>query len=207
MDSSGGDNDKAAPVASAEQPPRTINVRILSPILDATSGIEIHGLPVDTTLAVLRQKICDAIPSHPPSDRQRLIFQGRLLADDNDTLHTVFGSAAVSLNVAMDTPATWTNHPADPPTQRFHPPSGCETARNATSVPHNYPASATTPCSSTSSAARSTPAKPASTPPPATSSLQATQHATAAWLHDGPDSGHASYSPLHTQPSSSPPPS
>lgn len=84
---------------------KTIDVRILSPILEATSGIELSALPVDTTLAILRQKICDIVPSHPPPERQRLIFQGRLLANDNDTLENVFGPAAVSINLTAATPA------------------------------------------------------------------------------------------------------
>ncbi|GAB7356103.1 hypothetical protein MBLNU459_g6707t1 [Dothideomycetes sp. NU459] len=85
-----------APILTAAPPPRSINVRILSPALEATAGIELTALPVDTTVGQLRQRLCDAVPSHPPPDRQRLIFQGRLLANDSETLHSIFGSAALN---------------------------------------------------------------------------------------------------------------
>lgn len=79
----------------AEEPP-TINLKVLSPSTEVEGGIHLPGLPAATTVRELRQRIHDAAPSRPAIDRMRLIYRGRVVANDSDTLQQVFGIDNVS---------------------------------------------------------------------------------------------------------------
>ena len=76
----------------------TIDLKLLSPSFDVpASGLYFENLPTTTTLGELRAKITSALPSHPPAARQRLIYFGRVLQRDEDTLAGVFGKNNVCI--------------------------------------------------------------------------------------------------------------
>jgi hypothetical protein len=72
------------------EPGGTINLKILSPSTEIEGGIFLPDLPVSTTIKGLRQKIHDAAPSKPATNRMRLIYRGRVVANDDDKLADVF---------------------------------------------------------------------------------------------------------------------
>jgi predicted glycosyltransferase len=76
-------------MAEAEQ---TINLKVLSPSAELDGGITLADIPASTTVKELRSRIQNAVPSKPAPDRMRLIYRGRVVANDADTLSTVFGT-------------------------------------------------------------------------------------------------------------------
>jgi hypothetical protein len=72
-----------------------VNLRVLSPSAELEGGISFPDLPTATTIQQLRTRIQDAAPSKPTTDRMRLIYRGRVLVNDTDTLATVFGAESV----------------------------------------------------------------------------------------------------------------
>ena len=82
----------AAAAGGGDGKSNTIDLKLLSPSSDVpASGLFFENLPTTTTLGDLRAKITAALPSHPPPARQRLIYFGRVLQRDDDTLAGVFG--------------------------------------------------------------------------------------------------------------------
>lgn len=75
----------------AEEKP-ILNLKILSPSSEVEGGVTFAGLPTSTTVRELRSRIQDAVPSKPTPDRMRLIYRGRVVANDADTLENVFGT-------------------------------------------------------------------------------------------------------------------
>jgi hypothetical protein len=71
--------------------PPTINLKVLSPSSEVEGAVHLPDLPAATTIAELRQRIHDATPSRPATDRMRLIYRGRVVANDSDTLQHIFG--------------------------------------------------------------------------------------------------------------------
>ncbi|CAO2652437.1 Nn.00g007200.m01.CDS01 [Neocucurbitaria sp. VM-36] len=72
-----------------------INLRILSPSTEVEGGVTFPDLPASTTIKELRSRIQDAVPSKPATDRMRLIYRGRVVANDADTLANVFGADSI----------------------------------------------------------------------------------------------------------------
>jgi hypothetical protein len=70
---------------------QTINLKILSPSTEVEGGVNLADVPASTTVKELRCRIQDAAPSKPAPERMRLIYRGRVVANDADTLSTVFG--------------------------------------------------------------------------------------------------------------------
>ena len=75
---------------SSERPVE-VDLRILSPSTEIQDGLSFPGLSAQTTVARLKELIRDSVPSRPAADRQRLIFQGRVLSSGDSTLAEVFG--------------------------------------------------------------------------------------------------------------------
>ena len=90
-----------APALASAPASKIINVKILSPAFEASSsGLHIRAIAADTMVGALKQKICDtAATEHAdtpcPPERQRLIYHGHVLANDMDTLTSVFGPAQI----------------------------------------------------------------------------------------------------------------
>lgn len=76
-------------MAESEQ---TINLKVLSPSAELEGGVTLADIPASTTVKELRSRIQNAIPSKPAPERMRLIYRGRVVANDADTLNTVFGA-------------------------------------------------------------------------------------------------------------------
>lgn len=87
-------HDAASP-SPTEPQTRYINLKVLSPAFEASSGLHVGAVAVDSTIGALKAKICDRAPSHPQPERQRLIYHGHLLSDDSETLEHIFGAAQV----------------------------------------------------------------------------------------------------------------
>ena len=77
-----------------------IDLKVLSPNLESTGGLNLRDLPVSTTIADLRVKLHNELPGNPSPERLRLIYLGRLIRRDSDTLLDVFGREAVCLSFA-----------------------------------------------------------------------------------------------------------
>ena len=77
----------------AESGPRSVSLRILSPTI--AGHLDIPDVQADTTVGALKQRLTETVPSHPPPNIQRLIYYGRMLADDNETLAHLFGESLV----------------------------------------------------------------------------------------------------------------
>jgi hypothetical protein len=87
-------------MASREEAPQTIELKILSPSPEVgNAGLHFDSLPVSTTVGELKDRIQDGVSSRPAHDRQRLIYLGRALVQDSDTLLDVFGATAVSTSL------------------------------------------------------------------------------------------------------------
>ncbi|XPS98597.1 hypothetical protein M3J09_007795 [Ascochyta lentis] len=69
-----------------------VNLKILSPSSELESGIHLRDLPASTTVKELRLLIQHAVPSKPGPERMRLIYRGKVVANDADSLEAVFGA-------------------------------------------------------------------------------------------------------------------
>ena len=69
---------------------RRIDLKILSPSAEAHGGLRFPETPLSTTIAELKSKIRDELPTHPPLERLRLIYLGRA-SRDTETLVEVLG--------------------------------------------------------------------------------------------------------------------
>ncbi|KAF2431477.1 hypothetical protein EJ08DRAFT_678246 [Tothia fuscella] len=75
---------------------QAIELKILSPSAEVgAGGLHFDHIPVSTTVGELKEKIRDVISTRPPNERQRLIYRGRALARETDTLLSVFGAAVI----------------------------------------------------------------------------------------------------------------
>ena len=101
-----------------------VNLKVLSPSSEIEGGLHLQQLPASTTVRELRLKIQDAVASKPGPERMRLIYRGKVVANDADTLETVFGADNVrgpALVVAWQLAA---NEAPAPRLQRPEPASG-----------------------------------------------------------------------------------
>jgi hypothetical protein len=87
-----------------------LKLKILSPSAELAelrnSGLQFDNLPVSTTIGELKERIRDAVPTRPTNERQRLIYLGRVLARETDTLRDIFGATVVCIACAPKRGAT-----------------------------------------------------------------------------------------------------
>ncbi|KAF2651719.1 hypothetical protein K491DRAFT_696234 [Lophiostoma macrostomum CBS 122681] len=69
-----------------------IDLKVLSPSTEVGRDIHLPQISASTTVADLRLRLKDAIASRPSIERMRLIYRGRVVANDTDTLSDVFGA-------------------------------------------------------------------------------------------------------------------
>lgn len=87
-----------SPATAGERKGDNIDLKLLSPSPEVpASGLLFEDISPSTTLGELRIKIQAALPSHPLPARQRIIYFGRVLQRDNDTLSGVFGETNVCI--------------------------------------------------------------------------------------------------------------
>jgi len=83
--------------AAQENSRQLIDIKILGPSEELRTGIQLSGIPKTTTIAELKEKIQTELPSHPSPTKQRLIYLGRVLQPDNETLLHFFGENIVRI--------------------------------------------------------------------------------------------------------------
>lgn len=90
--------------ASSKVPsnPQTILLHVLSPSIEVPNKLTFPHVPISTTVAELKTKICDAVPTRPSPDRQRLIYGGKALVQEAATLKDIFTQEKVRV-YALDT--------------------------------------------------------------------------------------------------------
>lgn len=85
---------ESAVTGNTDQSRRSVTIRVYGST-DYTPYV-LREVPVSLTIADLRARLTQAIPSHPAPATQRLIFLGRRLVDDSMTIAEVIGGLAVS---------------------------------------------------------------------------------------------------------------
>ena len=76
---------------------QTIILNVLSPSTDEVPNkLTFSDIPIVTTVRALKERIQNAVSTRPILPRQRLIYQGKVLASDEASLKDVFGLEAVS---------------------------------------------------------------------------------------------------------------
>ncbi|TVY47900.1 hypothetical protein LOCC1_G001577 [Lachnellula occidentalis] len=81
-----------APTTDREQPqPLSFTLIVVSPSVGVSSPLTFASLPATTTVGQLKARIRDSTTSKPADDRQRLIYRGRLLGREAETMQDVFG--------------------------------------------------------------------------------------------------------------------
>lgn len=76
---------------------QTILLHVLSPSTEIPHKLIFSDVPTSTTVAELKTRICNAVPSRPASGRQRLIYRGKALVKDGATLAEIFSQETVRL--------------------------------------------------------------------------------------------------------------
>jgi hypothetical protein len=91
-DSSSSKDDDAASVTPEQL---VVTLQVVSPSVGVTRPLFFTDLAADTTLKQLKEKIRQMLPLRPADDHQRLIYRGRALIRDTETLLDIFGEDAV----------------------------------------------------------------------------------------------------------------
>ncbi|KAF2103637.1 hypothetical protein NA57DRAFT_50509 [Rhizodiscina lignyota] len=72
---------------------RTMELKILCNVEEIGTQV-FHNVPLDTTIGWLKAHLRERLPSHPPIEHQRLLYQGHFLEDGSATLASIFGENA-----------------------------------------------------------------------------------------------------------------
>lgn len=76
---------------------QTIVLNVVSPSREEIPNkLTFSAIPVNTTIRALKEKIQELVPARPALSRQRLIYQGKVLASDQVILKDVFGQEVVN---------------------------------------------------------------------------------------------------------------
>ncbi|KAL8953106.1 MAG: hypothetical protein Q9222_001044, partial [Ikaeria aurantiellina] len=110
----GSSSDHPAPKA------QTINLNVLSPSTEEIpQKLIFSDVAVSTNVRALKERIQNTVPSRPSLPRQRLIYQGKVLASDEASLKDIFGQEAIdrseplSLHLVLSpTPTSHTSMPS-----------------------------------------------------------------------------------------------
>lgn len=89
-----GSSIQASPLAS-KSAAKAILLHVLSPSIEIPNKLTFSDVPTTTTVAELKTKICNAVPSRPATERQRLIYRGKALVKDGATLAEIFSQETV----------------------------------------------------------------------------------------------------------------
>ncbi|KAH7033375.1 uncharacterized protein B0I36DRAFT_321312 [Microdochium trichocladiopsis] len=75
--------------------PESLDLQIMSPSAGVPQPWLIRGIPTNTSVRQLKERLRNVLAARPADNAQRLIHRGRLLARDDDTLLDVFGVDAI----------------------------------------------------------------------------------------------------------------
>ncbi|KAL4742159.1 hypothetical protein BDV11DRAFT_30101 [Aspergillus similis] len=85
-------------------------LHVLCPSLPPPNRFTFTNLPLSSTIADLKVRISQTVPSHPAPDNQKLLYLGKLLSDDSVMLQSLFESVNGSEHsVHLVLPPTSTN--------------------------------------------------------------------------------------------------
>lgn len=73
-----------------------IVLHVLCPSLPPPGRFTFHDLTLSTSVAILKARISESVPGRPPTAIQRLIYCGRPITNDDQTLKTVLEPVEVS---------------------------------------------------------------------------------------------------------------
>ncbi|KAL6879739.1 hypothetical protein HDV57DRAFT_497984 [Trichoderma longibrachiatum] len=79
--------------ALSDQP--VVNLQVVSPSVGVSRPLLFPGLPAATTIKQLKERIRQSLPLRPSDEHQRLIYRGRALVRDADSLQDVFGAEEI----------------------------------------------------------------------------------------------------------------
>lgn len=74
---------------------RRILLHVLSPSSEVPNKLTFTEFPTSATVAELKKAIQDAVATRPAPERQRLIYRGRALLQDNISISDIIGQEAV----------------------------------------------------------------------------------------------------------------
>ncbi|KAF2492166.1 hypothetical protein BU16DRAFT_542081 [Lophium mytilinum] len=147
-----------------------IDLKVLSPSTEVDGDMYFKELPASTTVAQLKLKIKDLIATKPAVERMRLIYRGRVMAKESDTMTDVFGrdeiraSSEQSLHLVLRE-FVHSSHPHNP------------SSTSSTPIPRNSinpaPRSATVPPQNPFRTGPPSPALGGPIPPPQTNPFRA----------------------------------
>ena len=81
----------ASPAQAPSNISNNVTLHVLSPAPEISGGrITFPSISLDTTVSQLKHRLQNTIPAAPSPDRQRLIYRGRRLLDENARLRDVF---------------------------------------------------------------------------------------------------------------------
>ena len=66
-----------------------------NPPAEVPDRLTFSKIPLTTTIGELKKRVQDAVSTKPAPERQRLIYRGRALGQQDLTLATLFGNEAV----------------------------------------------------------------------------------------------------------------
>ena len=72
-------------------------VHVVSPSNEVPDRLTFQDVPVTSTIADIKRRIQDAVSTKPEPERQRLIYRGRALVQQDQTLATLFGNDVVRM--------------------------------------------------------------------------------------------------------------
>lgn len=89
-------SEQPATPPAGQESRQLIDIKIIGPHEEVRTGIEFKEVPKTSTVGELKERIEATLSSHPPPNKQRLIFLGRVLQPDTETLLHFFGENLVS---------------------------------------------------------------------------------------------------------------
>lgn len=73
-----------------------VDLQILSPSLESPQRFALANLPLSTKISEVKARITLAIPNCPDPETQRLIYKGRVLANNDEVLRNIIDQPGVS---------------------------------------------------------------------------------------------------------------
>lgn len=81
--------------AATSSTDRKIFLNVISPSVEAPQKLTYPDIPTSTTIIELKRRIQNDVETRPSPERQRIIYRGRALVQEDKTLEDVFGHEAV----------------------------------------------------------------------------------------------------------------
>lgn len=74
---------------SADPDAENIVLHVISPSFQPPSRVTLNNIPLTTTVSEVKARITLSLASRPPPETQRLIYRGKPLSDNNETLSKI----------------------------------------------------------------------------------------------------------------------